>query len=126
MQGLFKYITSARALSENWTRRLPRQFVIGFTGNRPTEAIDLLRRTFSDADLVEKSPDGQDATASMHESLSRILNNSNKQLIIQEFPFSYEHATEYEAKTDGINLFINFTGILFHILSLGRIRDHVL
>ena len=108
--GIYKYFRMPRGINENWTRRLPRQFVVGFTGDNNAQAINLLKVTFTDAQLIEQSLENQDNSTLMSESLSLIHDNTDKQLFIQEFPYSFENAKEYETKTNGINLFINFTG----------------
>ena len=79
-------------------------------GDSKGEAVSLLKRAFTDAEIIEHYSKSTETTQDSNEQLNIILNNSNKKLFIQEFPLSFDQANEYEQKTNGINLFINFTG----------------
>ena len=122
IRRLFRYLVSPKVVNENWTNRVPKTFVVGFTGSNQQNVVSLLQKTFDEADIIENDSENANQSDLMAQNLSKIYDNKNSQMFIQEFPFNYENALEYENKTNGINLFINFCGMIYiNISSLFRI-----
>ena len=110
-QRILRYTTLPKALNENWTRKMPKNFIVGFSGKNQTEGMNLLREAFTDSEVVENSLGNKVSVEMAENQLSSLYKKENQKLFIQEFPYNNEMANKYEDRTNGINLFINFTGI---------------
>lgn len=104
---LTKFTVSPRAINENWSRRMPANYMVGYSTDHSPLTRLLLNYTFRDAQIVsDLRSSGQ--TQPLEESIEKMIEEVQGKAFVEGFPYNAETGDLFERETDGINLFIDF------------------
>ena len=102
-----KYTLAPRAINENWTRRMPVKYLVGYSTDHSPLTRLLLNYTFRDAQIVSDLRT-QPQSQGLNEDIGNMMQSVQDRAFVEGFPYDANTGNLFEKETNGINLFIDF------------------
>ena len=102
-----RYTAGPKAVNENWSRRMPLKYMVGYSTDHAPLTRLLLNYTFRDAQIV-KDLRNESTPENLRENLGNLIVNLQDKSFIEGFPYESNIGHLYEQQADGVNLFIDF------------------